>query len=343
MALSPLVFRVDAGPGIGLGHLQRCLALAAACQRAGASSVFLTHASDDVRRRIGPGSRIEALDSSDASGGARDLEQLLALARAVSARAIVVDSYGVDGEYLRAIRAAGFRVTYLDDLAREALPAHVVWNGSPCAREMGYPASDEATTFLLGPTYALLPLALAETTPRDIADVDQILVVVGGDNRHSAMSTLIDVVAGAPGAFDVVAALGPFNPRLDEVEAAAARATRRVTVVNAAPELKPLVMEADLVISAAGQTLYELAALGAPTIAFELFDNQARNLAALAAEGVVRNAGRITDPAFRSRVQSLIAELQSDRAARHRLRDAGRRVLDGHGAERVAAAVMAPA
>ena len=335
--MATFLFRVDAGPGVGLGHLSRCVALADALAARGAPSVFLVPSDGAASTRsLAARHRVDVPVSSE-RGGSADLQDTIAAARRHGCLNVVVDSYAVDARYLGRLREAGLFVTFIDDLAREAVPAHVVVNGGAQASQLLYQSSTHDTRFLLGPEYVLLRSESVSQMAVARERVEQVLITVGGDDPLGATSALIDLLDTAPGDFAVVATVGPLSARREEVEAAAARSHRAVTTVDASTGLGQFIARADLVVSAAGQTLYELAACGMPTIAIELFDNQAGSLAALASAGVVRSAGRWSDVGFASRLLDQLAQLISEPQARARLRLAGTRLVDRRGADRVAA------
>lgn len=93
-------------------------------------------------------------------------------------------------------------------------------------------------------------------------------------------------------------------------------------------------------VSAGGQTLYELAWAGCPTIAFETVENQASHLEAMAVAGVVRSVGAISLPGFLCRIRSHIEALLGDPGARQAMSAAGRHLIDGRGALRMARKLM---
>ena len=98
---------------------------------------------------------------------------------------------------------------------------------------------------------------------------------------------------------------------------------------------------ADLAVSGGGQTLYELAATGVPTVALCLADNQEPNIAALAGVSLL-SAGRLPEAAADGfhRIEEGCRQLAADRALRQRLSDAGRSLIDGQGAARVAEVIL---
>ncbi len=339
MSVNPTVlFRVEAGVGVGLGHLQRCLALAEALAERGARPAFLLPPSEDARGRLSaagfPGSDLSAV-----SGSQEDAADVVARAHAINAAIVIVDSYTVGAAYLDVLRTSGMRVVVLDDLARETLPAHVVINGGAQARSMAYRSSTGDTRFLLGPEFALLARDVVPRTVRPIAQVEQVLVTVGGDDPHDALVPCIEAVA-AVGALHITAVVGPFSHRGAAVHAVAERSPVPVTVIEGARGLRALIAETDIAVSAGGQTLYELAVAGTPTIAVPLFDNQRGSVDALVAAGAVVAVDGFGTPGFRARLTHAVASLCADLPARERLRAAARALVDGLGAGRAADVVL---
>ena len=129
---------------------------------------------------------------------------------------------------------------------------------------------------------------------------------------------------------------GPFFENRAEIERAATGCRRLVRLVDAPESVRDLMLETDLAISGGGQTLYELTATGTPTVAVQMADNQAVNLQALGAEGVVRVAGYMGEAGLLAGIAKAVPALLAKRDARAEMSAAGRRLLDGRGAVRVA-------
>ncbi|MGB2601659.1 MAG: bifunctional UDP-2,4-diacetamido-2,4,6-trideoxy-beta-L-altropyranose hydrolase/GNAT family N-acetyltransferase, partial [Candidatus Omnitrophota bacterium] len=101
-----------------------------------------------------------------------------------------------------------------------------------------------------------------------------------------------------------------------------------------ASEMIDLMLKADICVSGGGQTLYELARVGVPTVAICLADNQKGNIEGLRDEGVIEYAGSIDDEDLMRGIECAIERLlpQKEREKRSR---AGRSHVDGWGAERI--------
>jgi UDP-2,4-diacetamido-2,4,6-trideoxy-beta-L-altropyranose hydrolase len=105
-----------------------------------------------------------------------------------------------------------------------------------------------------------------------------------------------------------------------------------IELIDAPESLLETLLAADVVVSAAGQTMLEAAACGTPCVALSLADNQwkqARRLAALRAVTLV-------DPPATSAVVAAVRELAEDADTRRELSRNGQQAVDGYGALRVA-------
>jgi UDP-2,4-diacetamido-2,4,6-trideoxy-beta-L-altropyranose hydrolase len=226
--MSRVLFRVDVGSAIGLGHLARSLALAAAGRDAGMQCVFLA-----VGSVIGYRTALKLVTDSGfevkifeqvALGGREDLERTLDQAARHSSDAVVVDSYHVDGQFFERLRAAGLFVIANDDLALHPFPCQLVVNGGAHACELPYRSSSGDTRFLLGPEYALLRPEFRDLPRRAVCAVARnILVTLGGADPRNLMPRLLGLLAELPGDFEVAAIIGPFFKSLGVIERIASR------------------------------------------------------------------------------------------------------------------------
>ena len=151
MHLNRVLFRVDAGPHIGLGHLQRSLALAAASRQKDVESTFLTNDDNGSRERAaGFGFPVVTLPHVE-SWTSEDADAAVKVASQNGCDAVVVDSHEAHADYLTQLRDAGLYVIKRDDLAHYPFPCQMVINGNADACQLPYRSSSGDTLFLLGP------------------------------------------------------------------------------------------------------------------------------------------------------------------------------------------------
>src|SRR5262245_272124 len=119
-------FVTHAGPGIGLGHARRCLALAHAWARDGAELAFLAPGARAALDRAVPELRAAGASRVEVAETDWQRDPDAACARLGGADIVVVDSYAASPALARALAAVAGRVAAIDDLADRPLPAHVV-------------------------------------------------------------------------------------------------------------------------------------------------------------------------------------------------------------------------
>jgi spore coat polysaccharide biosynthesis predicted glycosyltransferase SpsG len=183
---------------------------------------------------------------------------------------------------------------------------------------------------LLGTHFTLLRPQFRAVPKREVrARVERILVTLGGaDVLDQTTEIVTGLVRAIPDA-RIHVVIGPFFRRRD------AGVTADNIVLHHAPsDLAPLMRDADLAITAGGQTTYELAAYGVPSVALCTAANQRGNLGALVRGGSLVHADSTGAAVELARV------LAGDLARRVQLAAAGQRLVDGLGAERVAAALV---
>jgi UDP-2,4-diacetamido-2,4,6-trideoxy-beta-L-altropyranose hydrolase len=336
-----VVLRVDAGPGAGLGHLYRSMSVAAALRARNTLCIFLTDGEGPCLRLVQDfGFKVVPLGSIP-RGTSQDVERTLEVASTAGSDVVVVDSYHVGAEYLEALGAGARRVAVIDDLAAHPFTCSLVINGNADASGLPYCSSSGRTRFLLGPTYVNLREEFWEMIPSPPRQtVRHVLVTAGGADPTNLTPGLIRMLDEMPEEFLVTVVVGPFFSNQVEIEEAARDSRHQVVLARSPATVAVLMRDADLAISAAGQTLYELACVGCPTIAVAVASNQAGHLRALAEAGAVHAAGHAGAPDALPRVAAACLPLLKDPLVRARMNAAGPRMVDGRGALRVAQAIL---
>lgn len=338
--MASVLFRVDAGARVGLGHLQRCLSLASALRQLDVRCVFLAAGEPAVRDRVvGAGFGVHTLNGV-ASLDETDLRQTLDTAAHEGCEGIIVDSYTADESYLGRLRGAGLMVVAIEDTSSVPFPCHLLVNGGAQAPALPYRSSTGDTRFLLGPEYALLREEFWSVPARAVADpvrpVRKILLTMGGSDGRNLTPLVLRLLEPLASDFDVTAVVGPFSKNHAEIEAVVAQCRRSVSLVRAPCSVLDLMLQADLAVSAGGQTLYELAAAGTPTLAIQVAENQAGNVNCLAQRGVVRPMLFESKEQLRTELPEAVTRLLTASNERMQMSQAGRRLVDGLGAKRTA-------
>jgi spore coat polysaccharide biosynthesis predicted glycosyltransferase SpsG len=97
----------------------------------------------------------------------------------------------------------------------------------------------------------------------------------------------------------------------------------------------------DVAVVAGGMTLYEACAVGIPAVAVSVVPAQRPAIEAFAAQGAAIDAGMLPNGGDVDRAGTAVALLLGDQSARRRLSAAGRHLIDGRGALRLATRLRA--
>jgi spore coat polysaccharide biosynthesis predicted glycosyltransferase SpsG len=270
----------------------------------------------------------------------KDVESTICHCKEFSIDALVADSYELPTSYFEVVGKAARVLAVLDDLANRELPVTLVVNGSVGADKVRYRGAPH-TMYLLGSRYTVLRPEFSETPAKVMRDViERVLVTLGGSDLHGLTPRLMQWIAATlPGVKqDVV--VGPLFSQVDAIRQMAQELAGRITIHQTPADMRMLMLNADVAVCGGGQTTYELAATGTPAIAIRTADNQTYNLEGLSTKGVLVWAGDVFDCDLQEKVLRHIGALAGDTARRAAMMRRGRTLVDGQGAERVAAVLL---
>lgn len=295
----------EAGPSFGFGHFGRCAALYDEFELRGCSPTLCVRGCDSLPVGLVESRRVTFGEWIDCPLDATS-----------GCRVVVVDSYHAPREVYEALsdHRAGL---WIDDEARLDYPPGIVLNSGITSRRSMYP-TDVGVLYLLGAAYHPLRAPFRRSPGRRFDRLSRAMVVFGGTDVRSLGRQMAHALSGVVDDVDLVT-----DCRTAEAMAAAMRA-------------------ADVAVSAAGQTVFELAASGTPTIAVVAADNQRDG-----AEGWRRTGFAVVSGTWRDRdiVQRVLNSVKetADPQRRQRAALAGAALIDGQGAARVVSKCIAMA
>jgi UDP-2,4-diacetamido-2,4,6-trideoxy-beta-L-altropyranose hydrolase len=333
-----LLIRADASTAIGIGHAMRCLALAKAWQGTGGQVCYLMAESIPALEERLAREGVTVARTSAAPGTVSDAEQTVAEARRLDAAWVVADGYRFEPDYIRKLKATGLRVLSLDDDGRfDFYAADVVLNQNISANSAMYDRRESCTRLLLGSEYVLLrPEFLAEPRDREHpAMARKVLVTMGGSDSENVTRKVLLALLQIETNFEARIVTGSGNPWQDELQVLAAQ--RAGFHLERSPaNMAPLMRWADIAISGAGGTCWELAYLGLPAIVIALSRDQKEIASGLARNHVAVSLGWHANLS-EERISDTLNGLLGDPEQRRAMSGRGRELVDGRGAERVVA------
>ena len=321
----------------------RCMALAIAWQAAGGQVDFICRVeSPSIKARLRD-TGVSVIELAASHPDPEDMRQVLGhLERLTDAPVtLVIDGYHFDPAYHKMLAGSGRKIMLIDDIGDQpTYHADVILNQNvgPDAA-FPYPPS---SVQLLGPRYALLRsafLAYDDWSRRAPDGLLTILVTMGSSDRDQVTAQALTGLAVLdPATFRIRVMIGPANQHRAELQALA-EPYEHVSCIFDPEDVPAEMAAADLVVTAAGSTCWELAYMMAPMITMMLAENQRPVTETLSKAGAAVNLGDCRKVTPSEIVDAVIA-LELDRIALGQMAQAGRHLVDGKGAARVVEILM---
>lgn len=272
--MKKIAIRLDAGKSIGIGHLMRCMALAENLQKEAEVSILFI-----CRDKIQPGSKYEVmyLDKpyyADGDGYSvptiyDEIDELGQILNNRQIDCLIIDHYGAGDDYFKSVREFVPWLICIEDGVKRSIPVDMIINGNVYGTESDY---GSIPIQLLGGEYTLLRKEFANLPKRILrGKIQDVYITSGGSDPLQFCKSIIEAlqknIAGVK--IHVIAGSSFEENYIMELEG-------YDVVVHKGANMLACMQSADLFISSAGSTLYELAVTGTPSISYILADNQIR-------------------------------------------------------------------
>jgi UDP-2,4-diacetamido-2,4,6-trideoxy-beta-L-altropyranose hydrolase len=359
-----VTFRVDVGPAIGIGHLRRCLTLAAEFHERGCKvclvcgerlesaleplvAPYTVYRLEDVLRDAQPHDT-QPPDAIDAEMRDADATLLVIGHRRSAESWVVLDNYRFGYRWERRVREAGHRILVIDDYRDRKHHADVLLSEAESPFNPTLNELADLARVLVGREYALVDpdYAFSSLVANVRAGTKRLLVTYGGSDPTGETSKALeamrelrnDKVFGAEvGRVDII--VGPANPKSAEIMRAA-EGLSGVLVHKGPLSLGPLMRKADLILTAGGNSMVEALTLRKPCIVTVTGDNQALMVGRLLAEGAIRSLGHhamVKPHDILKKTTDVLADFDT-----FAVFVASKPLFDHLGAHRIASAVLTP-
>ncbi len=332
-----IVIRADGNEHIGMGHLVRSISIARALEKQGVGCVFFVaqeQAGEFVHKQ---GFACEVL-GTDYQSMETELPIIEKKAEEYMPDLWLLDSYQITHRYIEGLRKI-CPVFYLDDTGELDYDADGVINYNIYGDKLKYGIDgNEKRCCLLGAAYAPVKEAFIETGYSLREEVANVLITMGGSDKLNITGKLCRILLDKlPNKINITLICGRFNPHLQEL-LELQEDEERVRVLVDVPDMWNQFAIADVVVSAAGSTMYELSSMGVPTVCCYYVENQRRIAEGFAKEVCLFNGGDFSkEPQLVvERLIQGVCDLIEHKEKREMLSLRMKKVSDGKGAMRIA-------
>lgn len=340
---SLLLVRADAGVQIGAGHFMRCLALAQAWQQQRGTAIFLMAPGAEALANRLKHENIREVRLSSEPGSIADAKETSQTALRHQAAWVALDGYQFSSNYQRALKDILPHLLLFDDVGdADRYHADLLLNQNAYATPEMYGDRAGDATLLLGASYLLLRREFQEWSRRDCQIAPRarnLLITFGGSDAENETGRALQALAMLPESpMNVKVLVGASNPNREGLERLAAKLPHSVEFETDTLRIAQEMAWADVAISAAGSTSWELAFMGLPSLLVTLAENQNGCAHYLHSHGIAISLG------WQNRVQpseiaTALSALADDPGRRQEMSSRGRGLIDGRGAHRVVEAM----
>ncbi|PKL82227.1 MAG: hypothetical protein CVV24_11180 [Ignavibacteriae bacterium HGW-Ignavibacteriae-3] len=313
----------------GYGHLTRCLSLYQAFEQRNIFPVFFINGDNECRSVL-PETRHNIFDWLN------NQDELLSKVK--GSDIIIIDSYLAPLEMYYRIAASTAYPVFIDDNMRLDYPEGTVVNGSIYAEQLNYPGRLE-TNYLLGPKFIPLRNDFWQVREKPIRpELQSVLLTFGGQDLANMTPRLLRMLVRNRPDLTKKVVVGSGFKNLNLINEAKDTKTE-LYYSPASAEMVKIMLESDLAISAAGQTLYELARTGLPTIAISVAENQNANLEGWIKEGFLTSSFNNETVNLENRLM-VVFNNYKNRDLRYKVGSLGKKIVDGLGAGRIVQSIL---
>jgi UDP-2,4-diacetamido-2,4,6-trideoxy-beta-L-altropyranose hydrolase len=276
-----ICIRADGGSSIGMGHIMRTLVLAQKLKEN--HNVFYACRVDEPlsdKYKLGiekirlEGFRIVTLEEKNFKNEIKGIK----------ADCIITDSYDVDEEYFNLLKE-NFKINgcFDDENICEYFNVDFLINQNTYAMDLNYNVNSN-TDLMLGNKYIILRDEFRNLKKKDIKrNIENVMVTVGGSDNNNITEVIIKLLAKLNNITSHIV-VGPAFKYIENLKKYEDAHVKLYFNAN----MSEIMEKCDLAVSSCGTTLYELAAMGIPTIGLVVAENQTLAAEVMDVAGIIK-------------------------------------------------------
>ncbi len=332
-----MIVRADATESMGIGHIMRCLSLARIWQNRIGPVVFISHCSSTSMEKKIKSLGIQYVEVASGISASEDQKIIASVVSRIHAGWLILDGYHFIPEYHACIETIGCRLLVIDDYHH--LPfyqADILVNPNINAADIDYKCTQK-TKLLLGRQYAILSKEFSDSPRKKHCSgrVKNILITMGGADPENISGFVLNAFNHIEMfGLNIRVIIGPGFDSLEALRQLSGCIKFETELIENPEKMSKQMLWADIAISAAGSTCWELAYIGLPSLLIVAADNQQLNADAFSKKKVFYNLGSyhgLTKKMLKDHIEKLLL----DKGLRERMFRIQQKFVDGKGADRL--------
>lgn len=309
----------EGGTNFGFGHISRCTSIYEEFFSRGATPTFVLYGD------------AELLDKNVLYKNWHSLSCLKNID--IKNSICIVDSYIATLEIYNFIKENCKVLLCIDDFNRLDYPSNFILNPS-ISQDLSYYENTKKEILLTGNKFVILRKEFSEKIQKkEINDIKEVLITLGGTDIRNITVKIYKLVKQLLPYTKINIVMGKNNTNLNFVKDSLLKDDNLYINLNA-QSMKEVMLKSDIVISASGQTTFELVRLGIPFIPIEIIENQKNILDYYYNHNFIKHKIIWNDDNFNDLLIDSINTIK-DKTNRENLQEKYYNLIDGQGAKRV--------
>jgi spore coat polysaccharide biosynthesis predicted glycosyltransferase SpsG len=333
MTRQEIAIRCTVSPNKGFGNFNRCLILGEELREKKYKILFIIDENPQIIRELIKRKFQYNIISKFRS---RNKEALfmVKLLNKKNLKFLILDAREKGEALSKKISTSDVQVFLLDDAWVNEAWANIIINGTMIKKYQKYKKLNQNSKIFLGTKYFIIDKNFLKNKKmfKDIKQKSKYCIVVslGGSDPHGLTFKILDSICDL-GNIDIRVILGPLvKQKIKRLE----YKRKNVSFIESPKLIWNEFKKADLVISNAGNTLFELAVQKVPTICIPAIEHQVPYARFFQTNGFGINLG-LWNNVKNKDVKNTVNKILSDLALRKKMHSQGDKIIDGKGLFRV--------
>ena len=258
---------------------------------------------------------------------------------------LIVDDYRLGAAFEQTARTWAPFIASIDDVPARHHFVDVIIDPTYGRTAFAYVESAPGALCLVGSEYALLRPQFASMREVSLARrerragrLEQILIAFGACDPDNYSEAALDILLQIPNVL-ISILVGASHHGARSIRAKSTNATDRVRLLKSRNNVAALMASSDLAIGAAGGMSWERCALGLPSVAVSIADNQQAVGESVSGAGAMLYLGQGID-ILRTNLAAAVTKLRAKPTELIEIGRAAAKLCDGQGAPRAAEALL---
>lgn len=271
------LIRADASNEIGSGHVMRCVALGQQLIDRKHDVYFLTKTNNELILNKLEKEKFRVIKVKEKTNLTNDVIYTVKNAIQNKIDWIILDGYQFTTDYQKKIKSNSFKFLCIDDLAEKHFVSDIVLNQNLNADKIFNYSCEPYTKLLLGTKYILLRREfLKERNWRKEFNKNckNVLITMGGSDPQNNTEKILSAINNIEKKLNIKIVLGADYNSFERIKTLSRSSKHQIEQFMNIKNMVPIMKWADLAITSAGSTVWELAYLQTPIITGIIADNQ---------------------------------------------------------------------